>query len=247
MDSNIEKIEQYLKSVHVPQHVSDSHREQLRERILRRIEARQSLSRRRRRWEVTGALAALICLAGAAGAFVVAKHGILGRGPAGAYESVGESRGQAQAAGASDTDSVTTAEQTAGDLQDTEATGQGDNAEVVQVIESEVNGRLAGRMLIQKCVLSDGQTRIVGQADLNGKAQNVLVTLPVAARREMNQLRQAGKGESLGTQERQMKGRTFLFKRERYTLRDGTTITLSVGEPKGVKQPLPDAAAGNHK
>ena len=73
----------------------------------------------------------------------------------------------------------------------------------------------------------------------------LLVALPAATRTEMSQLRQAGKAEKLAMQERQMKGRVFLFNRERYTLHDGTTVTLSVGEPKDAKQPRPPVAEAN--
>jgi len=246
MDSNIEKVERYLKGVHVPQHVSDPHRQQLRRRVLGRIEETQRASGHPRRWEVTAALAALICIAGAVGAFVVLKYYAVGQGPASANRFVSEDRERAHVLSTSDTNDVMGIGQAAGNLGDIDAARQKDGTELVQIIESEVNGRLANRMFIRKCTLSDGRMKTVGEGDPDSRVQSLLVTLPTAARREMSKLRQAGKGETLGTQERQMKGRLFLFRRERYTLHDGTTVILSVGEPKDMRQPRPGVPAGSY-
>jgi len=77
-----------------------------------------------------------------------------------------------------------------------------------------------------------GQTEIVSRGEPKGAVPARLTSLPPADWLELGQLRQTGKGEDLGTQEQQLKGRVFVFKRERYTLRNGTKVTLSVGAPK---------------
>ncbi len=225
--------------------VSDPHRQQWHQRILRRIVERQRASGRHRYWQITAALAALICIAGVVGAFVIARYHTVGQGSIGASQFVGEDREPTHALNSSDTNSVMAVGQTAGNLRDMDAARQKDGTELVQVIESEVNGRLASRMLIPKRQLSSNQMKSLREGDPEIRVQKLLVTLPAAARTEMSQLRRAGKGENLGTQERQMKGRVFLFKRERYTLHDGTTVTLSVGEPKDMRQPLPPVPEGN--
>jgi hypothetical protein len=246
MDSNIDKMEQYLQGVHVPQHVSDVHRQRLRQRILKQVEERHIASGHRR-WAVPAALAALLCIACSAAALVIVRHGITSRTPVIAQESSGQGYGPTRMPNIGDANMVVVVEQAAGSLQDINDVHPNDGTELVQVIESEVNGRLAGRMLVQKCMSSNRQTRPVSEGDLDGKGQNLLVTLPTATRTEMSLLRQAGKGENLGTQERQIKGRTFLFKRERYTLHDGTRVTLSVGEPNHMRQAFPPAPAGNNR
>jgi hypothetical protein len=121
------------------------------------------------------------------------------------------------------------------------------NAELVQVIESEANGQLDGRTLVQKRGWPDGRTTTLGEGDPNGRGQSRPAILTTAAWTEIGQLRQTGKGESLGTQEKQVKGRAFVFTRERYTLRNGTKVVLSVGEPKAAQPAPSSAAAGNGK
>jgi len=245
MDSNIERVEQYLRGVRAPDYISDSHRQQLRQQILGQIAERRSAAGHRRRWEVVTALAALICVAGAIGAFIVVKYGAVGQGPASVNQFASEGLEPAPSLSTPDANGTTGVAQAARDLRDMDAAPQKDSTELVQVIESEVNGRLASRMLIPKRQLSSNQMKSLREGDPEIRVQKLLVTLPAAARTEMSQLRRAGKGENLGTQERQMKGRVFLFKRERYTLHDGTTVTLSVGEPKDMRQPLPPVPEGN--
>jgi len=191
-------------------------------------------------------LAALICIAGAVAALIIVKHGAVGHGPAGADQFAGEAVEQAPSPSTPDPNDMTGGVQVAQARQDIDAAREKDSTELVQVIESEVNGRLASRMFIPRRALSSSQMKALSEGELNSRVQSLLVALPAATRTEMSQLRQAGKGENLGIQERQMKGRVFLFKRVRYTLHDGTTVTLSVGEPKDRRQPLPPVPAGNH-
>lgn len=235
MNDDIKLVEQYLKGIRVP----EASPPQSRQRILAQVAAGTH-----KRWKTVAAMAALICLAATAGALIMAQHQTAGQDHVATSQYAREDPGQAIAP---DTNAVAGAAPDVPHVQLTSTVLQPakDDAEPAQVIESEVNGRLAGRILIPKRALTGSQMKSLGEGDLNVTVQNVLVTLPAAARTEMGQLRQAGKGENLGVQERQMKGRAFLFKRERYTLHDGTTVTLSVGEPKDAKQSLSPTPAGD--
>jgi hypothetical protein len=96
-----------------------------------------------------------------------------------------------------------------------------------QVIEVEASGRSDGRTPLQYAVAKN-RRNVVGVNNRSPLPAN----LSRADWIELSQLRQAGKGEDLGTQERQLKGRAFVLKRERYTLRNGIRVIVSVGAPK---------------
>jgi hypothetical protein len=102
------------------------------------------------------------------------------------------------------------------------------------VIESEVNGHFESRTLVHRYPLPDGRTRTIGEGDPDDEIEAPLTSLTTAAWKEIGQLRQAGRGEDLGLQEKEVKGRAFVFQRQRYTLQNGTKVIVSVGEPKDV-------------
>jgi hypothetical protein len=233
MDKNLERIERYLQGIEAPEHASESHRQQLRRQILRKIEQRRTRPAWHTGWSVAAAVTGLVCIGGAIAGVVGSKH-------LGADRPVDGSPAYVRTVSVPDVDGAAAVQPSTNESLQIDALPQKDSVELVQVIESEVNGRVIDRTLIQKCVLSSGRM----EAGRRGK--QTPVTLPAAAWQEIGQLRHAGKMENLGTQERQMKGRLFLFKRERYILHDGTTVTLSVGEPKDVSQPLPAVPGGSY-
>ena len=80
-----------------------------------------------------------------------------------------------------------------------------------------------------KLTLSDGTvvTHSIGAPKGQGKT-----SLTEADWEEFRNLRQTVEGEYLGTEEKEVKGRIFTFKRERFILSDGTEVIWSVGELK---------------
>jgi len=66
-----------------------------------------------------------------------------------------------------------------------------------------------------------------------GEPKALKTRLNEADWQEFRDLREAGEGEDLGTEEKVVKGRLFVFKRTRYILSDGTELVWSVGRPKG--------------
>jgi hypothetical protein len=106
---------------------------------------------------------------------------------------------------------------------------QQDRRALVEVFEIEANGQLDYRILKYEYTLSDGQTikspdfkpDDPGQWTVTGERQ-----------KELRQLREEGKGQELTSEERQVHGRIFTFKKHRYVLSDGTEIIRSVGRLK---------------
>ncbi len=64
-----------------------------------------------------------------------------------------------------------------------------------------------------------------------GEPKGFKTRLTEADWEEFRNLRDAGEGEDLGTEEKEVLGRVFSFKRQRYILSDGTEFIWSVGEP----------------
>ena len=87
MSKNIGNIDEYLKGVELPEHVSYQHKQQLRREVLGRIERRQTMSVRGRSWKVAAVIAVVI----GAGAIATAvgiriyRHHFEGQGRDGEY------------------------------------------------------------------------------------------------------------------------------------------------------------------
>ena len=64
-----------------------------------------------------------------------------------------------------------------------------------------------------------------------GEVKGKRINLTDADREELRKLREANRGEDLGIQESEVRGRTFSFTRERFILSDGTEVIWSKGEP----------------
>jgi len=116
--------------------------------------------------------------------------------------------------------------QTGDDLQEIAILRRQDNRELVGVKELMANGELDLRVFTYQYRLSDGRTRDMGDG---GELNHVLNK---EQRQEWFQLRDAGSGEDLGTYEEEVEGRLFVFKRQRFTLSDGTEVTWSFGTLK---------------
>ncbi len=78
--------------------------------------------------------------------------------------------------------------------------------------------------------LSDGTEVTHAVGDPKGRDK---IHLTEADREEFRILKEAGDGEDIGTVEKEIRGRIFSFKRERYILSDGTEYIWSVGKPIG--------------
>jgi len=65
-----------------------------------------------------------------------------------------------------------------------------------------------------------------------GKLKGEKTTLTETDWEEWQSLVRAGEGEDLGIEEKEVKGQVLSFRRQRFTLSNGTEFIWSVGEPK---------------
>ena len=118
------------------------------------------------------------------------------------------------------------AEQILKEKREIEILRQQDKRQLIGVKELKANGELDLRVFVYQYKLSDGRTRDISEG---GAVNNVLNK---EQRQEWRQCKNKGSGEDLGTYEEQVKGRMFVFKRQRFTLSDGTEIIWSYGTLK---------------
>jgi hypothetical protein len=118
------------------------------------------------------------------------------------------------------------AEQILSDKREIAILRQQDKRELVGVKELMANGELDLRVFVYQYQLSDGRTWNIGEG---GELNHILNK---EQRQEWIQLRDAGSGEDLGTYEEEVKGHLFVFKRQKFTLSDGTELIWSYGTLK---------------
>ena len=104
---------------------------------------------------------------------------------------------------------------------------QQNKRELIGVKEFIANGELDLRVFVYQYKLSDGRTTNIAEGTGEGN-----LSLSKALRQEWLQLRDAGSGEAFGTYEKEIEGRLFVFKQQKFILSDGTEIIYSVGTPK---------------
>ena len=247
MGANVERVERYLRGVAAPNRVSDRHRRQLRRRILGEIENRRTIPAPGRIWNLAAAAVVLVCLGGAVGTVIDVRYHNAGRQAGGIEPLAGEDAKSEYMLSTPmpDANSIGDVVQTAQEPKETDPLAEQDDGEVImvaadnpspiEVIEVETNGRpgSTGGFTTRsdsplKYTVTKGRPNVI----VTGNHAPPPVSLSQADRVELSQLRQAGKGEDLGTQEKQLQGRTFVLKRERYTLRNGTRVIVSAGMPK---------------
>jgi len=103
---------------------------------------------------------------------------------------------------------------------------QQDKRQLIGLDELMANGELDRRVLVYQYQLSDGRTMDLREGD------ELNFVLNKKQRQEWVQCKDRGSGEDLGTYEEKVKGRMFVFKRQRFTLSDGTELIWSYGKPK---------------
>jgi hypothetical protein len=119
--------------------------------------------------------------------------------------------------------------QTGNDLQEIAILREQDKRELIAVDELTANGELDRTVRVYQYQLSDGRTIDMREAGGSGTDNFILSR---EQRQEWKQYRDAGSGDDLATYEQEVMGRLFVFKRQKFTLSDGTEIIWSVGKPK---------------
>jgi hypothetical protein len=226
MNKNIEKIDGYLKGVALPEHTSEQHRQQLRRQILNKIERRKKMFVRNKSWKIAAAIA-LICTGVAAAAVVgikITKYYFVSKHPEAGYLLSSEDGLIGRTIPDSWADSPEQAVEIAEEI---DLLRQQDARELVSVVEKEVNGRLISRYFKYKYILSDGREIKSGDRDPDLKER-----LTEAQEEELMNLFQADKYVRIGFENKEFRGCTFSFERNRFVLSDGTEVVWSVGRPK---------------
>ncbi|MCP4610247.1 MAG: hypothetical protein GY845_16175 [Planctomycetes bacterium] len=103
---------------------------------------------------------------------------------------------------------------------------QQDKRKLIAVDELVANGKLDRRVFVYQYQLSDGRTMDLREGDELNFAINK------EQRQEWVQCKDSDSGEDLGTYEQKFKGLLFVFKRQRFTLSDGTEVIWSYGTLK---------------
>ncbi len=101
--------------------------------------------------------------------------------------------------------------------------------ELVSVHEIEVNGRLGRRRFGYEYTLSDGRTIRQNEDDPDTKDRESSLTQ--AQEDEIMNLLRAEEYVTIGFEEKEFRGRTFSFERNRFVLSDGTEVIKSNGKP----------------
>ena len=225
MSNNIENIDRYLKGVVPPEHVSHLHRQQLRREVLGKIERRQTMSVRLKNWKYA-AVIALICTGVVAAAVVgvkIRKWRFVKKHPEAGYLLVSEDGLSGANIPESWADSPEHAVKVKEELDLLKQQGAG---ELVSVVEKEVNGKLISRYFRSKYVLADG--REIKSGDYDPDFNESLVE---AKQEELISLVRADEFVTIGFEKKEVRGRMFSFKRDRFVLSDGTEVIWSVGRP----------------
>lgn len=124
-------------------------------------------------------------------------------------------------------DHTTDTEQERKDILEITSLRQQDKRQLIAVDELMTNGELDRKVFVYKYQLSDGRTM-----DMREGAGGGNYILNKTQRQEWVQRKNSGSGEDLGTYEQKVKDRLFLFKRQRFTLSDGTELIWSYGTLK---------------
>jgi len=244
MSKNIKNIDRYLKGVALPEYESNQHRQQLRREVLAKIERRQTMSVRSKSWKYAAVIAVVIA-AGALATTVglkIRKYYFVGRETDGAFntykfktepETVEHEDGSTEVRGtmvgimSNDPNFTIDVEQKIKDLEEIDLLRQKDERELVRVIEQEVDGEPQPRTFVFKYVLADGREETMGEGDPD--TQDREGSLTREQQDELLNLRLEQAGQEIGIEEKQVQGRVFVFKRQKFVLSDGTEVIVSTG------------------
>jgi hypothetical protein len=228
MSKNIDKIDEYLRGIMLPEHVSHQHQQHLRRDVLGEIERRQTMSVRIKSWKYAAVIALIFSgvVAAAVVGLKIHKYRYIDQDDAGRHRLLSEDGQSAVMLDATEADNPEQARKYAEEIAVLRQQGK---RELVRVVDSAVNGEHERRVLVYKYTLSDGRTTTMNEGDPDEKPAWRL-TEPQFG--ELQKLKQAGKAEDVGTEDKIVKDRVFSFKHQRFVLRDGTEVIRSVGEPK---------------
>jgi len=247
-------MEEYLENVILPEYESPEHQQELRRKLLNEMKRRRKMASRKRTLRIVYILAALLCIAALAVAGVkYRKYRFVGKKD-GVYEFASEDDHGVAISSYTTTTTLMTdedgnihefsmepkpdpdftidVEQERKDLEEIDVLRQQNKRELVGVIETQVEGQV-GRTYSYRYVLADGREITMGEGDPEEwKEPKDLEKLLSVDVNEVWKLRRERKGELLEPEEKEIKGKPFVFKRFKTTLSDGREVIHSIGVPK---------------
>jgi len=212
MNTDNERIEEFLKGIVPPEYQSDEHRRQLRGQIMRGIESGRGGKRMGARWKTAALALGLLCAAVAAPELTIQVHHYYfeGRGTDGAYHFQPDrsevrdvtytgadgkpchmfvSSSGPSISGGRELDAAGV-ERARKDFEEEDVLRQRGARELVGIIETVVNGKPGLRTFQYKYVLSDGRTETCGEGEDNLSQAQLEQQYA-----EIDQLRAEGKGD----------------------------------------------------
>ncbi len=246
MNTDNERIEEFLKGIVPPEYESDEHRRQLRGQIMRGIESGRGGKRMGARWKTAALALGLLCAGAAATELTIQMHHYYfeGRGTDGTYHfqadrsephdvtytgadgkphhmTVSSGGSSSSSSGGPELDAAAI-EQKRKDFEEMDVLRQQKAGELVGVIETVVNGKPGFRTFQYKYVLSDGRTETCGESENLSPAQ---LKQQYA---EIDKLRAEGKGDIRKAIDMEYEGQTERTLLCYYVLSDG--MVVMVGE-----------------
>ena len=112
---------------------------------------------------------------------------------------------------------------------------QSGQREITTILDTEVGGNIH-RTLLCSYLLTDGRKMIVGEGDPT--STNSVRVLSESQSDELEKLKEQKAGVSMEPTQKQLFGQDFTFRRQAYTLADGTVVICSEGQTTGAKRNL---------
>jgi len=249
MNTNNERIEEFLKGIVPPEYESDEHRRQLRGQILRGIESGRGGQRLGARWKPAALALGLLCAGAAATDVTIQVHHYYfeGRGTDGTYHFKADrsevrdvtytgadgkprhiylgSGGASIAGGELDAAGLERARK---EFEEKDVLRQQQAGELVGVTEMVVNGKPGFRMFELKRVLSDGRTVTNLDMEVNINLSQAQLEQQY---REIDQLRAEGKGDIRQAFDLECEGHTQRALHCYYVLSNGKVVVVGEDDP----------------
>jgi len=236
MDKNINKINEYLKNIDLPEYESDQHRDKLRYKVLNGNQGSKEMPKTNKLWKAAAVIGLIIC-AGAIATAVTVKiyqYSYEGRDRDGAYHFTTEKTSENENGDTNVSKTEVTisggpnlvidVERQLNALEEVDQLRQNDIRELASVVEKYVNGNF-NRTLNFDYTLSDGSVINLGEGD----PDMVMARNHEQDQMEIDALREIGRRKLvkvIDTWTEDKFSRTCVYQ---YTMPDGYKI--NIGEP----------------
>jgi hypothetical protein len=231
MNSDNERIEDFLKGIVLPEYKSDGHERQLRAQILSRLQAGRTRRGTGRWWKTAALLLALLGAAAVAAEVIIQVHHFYFQGrtknDVNLFSTLPKKAGgpfEMWMVGVEGKSDTATIEQQRKDIEEVDVLRQRNARELFEVIDTQVKGNPPVRNFLFKYVLADGRPWIDCEGYLEGDQQQIA------------RLRQRGQREILKITEMDVGVQREYMLICRYLLSDGRAVISFEGDPEQPSQ-----------